>query len=109
MRSRDTRRLLHVVGDDDDGVVLFQLPHSSSIFEVEMGSRALVGSSISSTSGSTAKRAGDAQALLLAAGKAQGILLQAVLHLVPDGRAAQELSTISSSLALLRTPCVRGP
>src|SRR5699024_2481570 len=37
------------------------------------------------------QRAGDAQALLLAAGEAEGALFQAVLDLVPDGRAAQGL------------------
>ena len=37
------------------------------------------------------ERAGDAQTLLLAAGEAEGIFLQAVFHLIPDGRAAQGL------------------
>ena len=39
---------------------------------VEMGSRALVGSSMSRTCGFTGEGAGDAQALLLAAGDAAG-------------------------------------
>ena len=46
----------------------------SSIRPVAMGSSAEQGSSISTTSGSTAMRAGDAQPLLLAAGQGEARL-----------------------------------
>jgi hypothetical protein len=47
-------RLLHVVGHDHDRVVDLSWWMRSSIADVEIGSRAEQGSSISSTSGSTA-------------------------------------------------------
>ncbi len=53
----DTRRLLHVVRDHNDGVVFLQLGGQLLHLEVEMGSRALVGSSISSTSAPRRARA----------------------------------------------------
>src|SRR5699024_7755102 len=37
------------------------------------------------------QRAGDAKALLLAAGESQGALLEAILHLVPDGGLGEAL------------------
>ena len=51
---------------------------------VEIGSSAEAGSSMRITSGSTASAAGDAQALLLTAGEAEGAVLQAILDLVPE-------------------------
>jgi hypothetical protein len=56
---------------------------------VEIGSSAEVGSSSSSTIGLDRHRAGDAQALLLAAGQRQAALLQLVLDLVPQRGLAQ--------------------
>ena len=50
-----------------------------------MGSRAEVDSSIRRTSGFVGQGRGNAQPLLLAAGEAQGALLQTVLDLVPNG------------------------
>ena len=87
----NTGGLLHVVGHDDHRVILFQLVHQ--ILDAQGAAR------IQSTGGLIhqqhvrlhRQRAGDAQALLLAAGKAQRTLLQPVLHLVPDGGAAQAL------------------
>ena len=51
---------------------------------VEIGSSADAGSSIRITSGSTASRARDAEALLLPAREAERVVLEPVLHLVPE-------------------------
>src|SRR5690606_4061768 len=83
------RRLLHVVGDDQDGVVL-----------LEFGDELLDAAGGDGVQGRgrfveqdhlrpQRHRPGDAQALLLAAGQAERVLLQLVLHLVPEGRLAQ--------------------
>ena len=90
-----------------DRVALLQLADaSSSIFEVEMGSSALVGSSMQQHLGLHGQGASDAQALLLAAGQAQGALLQPVLQLVPDGGrcAATALDDLVQLRASARTP-----
>ena len=50
-----------------------------------------------------------AQALLLAAGHAQGALVQAVLHFVPDGRAAQALLDDLVQLGLVVDAVGAGP
>ena len=50
----DTRRLLHVVRDDHDRVLVLQLVDEVLDALVEIGSRAEAGSSIRITSGSTA-------------------------------------------------------
>ncbi len=85
----DTRGLLHVVGDDDDGVILFQLRGQL----LDLGRRDGVqgaGRLIHQQDlGLNGQGARNAEALLLAARHAQGALVQAVLDLVPDGRAAQ--------------------
>ena len=51
---RNTGRLLHIVRNHNNSIIFFQSIARSSIFEVEIGSSAEVGSSIRSTSGSTA-------------------------------------------------------
>ena len=53
------------------------------------------------------ERAGDAEALLLAAGHAEGVRLEAVLDLVPQRRARRARSTISSMSPFI--PSTRGP
>ena len=50
------------------------------------------------------KRAGNAKALLLAAGKAEGRLFQAVLHLIPQSGAAKRLFNDLVELALVLDP-----
>ena len=52
----DSRRLLHVVRDDDDRVLLLQLVHQVLDRVVAIGSSAEAGSSIRITSGSTARQ-----------------------------------------------------
>ena len=86
---RDAGRLLHVVGDDHDRELPLSSSISSSILAVEIGSSAEDGSSSRITSGLMRDGAGDAEALLLAAGQTQAGLAQLVLHLVPQGRLAK--------------------
>ena len=85
----DTGRLLHVVGDDDHGVVLFQLAHELLHLHGRTGVQGAGGFVHQQHFGLNSQGAGDAKALLLAAGKAQRALFQAVLHFVPEGRTPQ--------------------
>lgn len=85
----DTRSLLHVVGDHDDGVILFQL--RGQLLDLGrrdgvQGARRLIHQQDLGLNGQSAC---NAEALLLAARHAQSARVQAVLDLVPDGRAAQ--------------------
>ena len=86
---RHARRLLHVVRDDDDRVALLELHHQvldpPGRDRVQGGARLVHQQHV----GLRGERAGDAQALLLAAGHAERVRLQAVLGLVPQRRAAQ--------------------
>ena len=79
------------MGDHDDSIILFQL-HGKVLNlgggDGVQGGGGLVHEQDVRLDG---QGPGDAQALLLAAGQAQGGLLQAVLHLVPDGRPPQGL------------------
>ena len=50
----DTRGLLHVVSDNNDGIFFFQLMNQLFYLAVEIGSSAEAGSSISRTEGDTA-------------------------------------------------------
>src|SRR3954453_22488501 len=81
---RHPRRLLHVVGDDDQGVFRFQLVHQ--LFDlggrdrVERRARLVEQDDL----GPHRDGAGDAQALLLAAGKAQAIGAELALDLIPQ-------------------------
>ena len=86
---RDARRLLHVVGDDDDGVAAAQL--GDQVLDARRGPRIerrgrLVHEQDLRIDG---QGAGDAQPLLLPAGKAQGVVVQPVLDLVPQAGALQ--------------------
>src|SRR5690606_27843855 len=81
----DARGLLHVVGDDDDGELLGEVDHE--LFDagrrdrVEGRARLVHEDDL----GLEGDGAGDAQALLLAAGEGEGALLEIVLDLVPQG------------------------
>src|SRR5215207_2428379 len=84
-----TRSLLHVVRDDHDRVLLLEL--RDQILDRERrdrieGRRGLVHQEHVGLDG---RRAGDAQALLLAAGEAHAGLAEPVLDLVPEVRATQ--------------------
>src|SRR3990172_336327 len=86
---RGTRRLLHVVRDDDDGVLAAQLAHQ--LLDLERRAwverrRRLIHEDDLRLGGDGA---GDAQALLLTARQRQPGLAELVLHLVPQGRPAE--------------------
>src|SRR3954452_20318127 len=72
--------LLHVVGDDHDRVALLQLQHElldgERRYRVERGGRLVHQQDLGPDRG----RAGDAEALLLAARETRARLVQAVLH-----------------------------
>ena len=80
----DARRLLHVVRDDRDRVVALELV--DEIFDarrrdrIERRRRLVHEDHV----GLDCERARDAESLLLAAGEAERVLLEAVLHLVPE-------------------------
>jgi hypothetical protein len=84
----DAGGLLHVVGDDDDRVVAFSARRSaprSSRGDRVQGRAGLVHQQHFGLDGDGA---GDAQALLLAAGQAERAFVQAVLDLVPQAAPA---------------------
>src|SRR4051794_13467502 len=84
----DARRLLHVMGDDGDGVILRQLLDQL----LDLGSRDRVqrrtGLVKQDHFGSDGNRTRDAETLLLAAGQRQARGIQLVLDLVPQRAAA---------------------
>src|SRR4051794_32226287 len=84
----DARRLLHVVGDDGDGVVLGQLLDQF----LDLGGRDRIecraGLVEQDHLGTHRHGAGDAEPLLLAAGEAQARGVELVLDLVPQRAAA---------------------
>src|SRR5215207_3152074 len=86
---RNARGLLHVVGDDDDRVVLLELEHQ--ILDPPSGDRVegRAGLVHQQDVGGGGERTRDAEALLLAAGHPERVRLEAVLDLVPQ-RAALE-------------------
>ncbi len=77
------------MGDDDHGVVLFQLAHQLFHLHGGAGVEGAGGLVHQQDFGLDSQSPGDAQALLLAAGEAQRALFQAVFHLVPEGSAPQ--------------------
>src|SRR4051794_39421862 len=88
---RDARRLLHVMGDDGDGVVLRQLLDQF----LDLGGRDRIerraGLVEQNHLGPHRDRARDAEPLLLAAGKAEATCIELVLDLVPQRAATQRL------------------
>src|SRR5215218_6050566 len=88
---RDPGRLLHVVGDDHDRVVPLELLHqvldASGGHRVE-GRAGFVHQDHVRRDGD---RPGDAEPLLLAARQREGVLLELVLDLVPQGGSTQRL------------------
>ena len=85
----DARRLLHVVGDDHDREAAFEAVHQV----LDRGGRDRVerrgGLVEQQHVGFDRDRARDAEPLLLAAGEAEGAVLEPVLDLVPERRSAQ--------------------
>src|SRR5918999_233116 len=86
---RDTRRLLHVVRDDHDRVLPLQVQHE--VLDLAGGDRVerRAGLVHQDHVGLDRQAAGDAESLLLAAGHAEGVGLEAVLHLVPQRRVVE--------------------
>src|SRR5712672_2496069 len=88
---RDARRLLHVVGDDGDGVVLREFLDQF----LDLGGRDRIERRAwlvkQNHLGAYRHRAGDAKPLLLAAGQAEAAGVQLVLDLVPQRAATQRL------------------
>src|SRR5689334_17182361 len=88
---RDARRLLHVMGDDRDRIVLAelvdQLLHLGGGYRIERRARLVEQDHL----GPHRHRARDTQPLLLAAGQRQPRRIQLVLDLVPQRAAAQRL------------------
>ena len=82
----DTRCLLHVVGDDDDSVLLLQLV--DKLFHLGGGDGVEGGCRLVHQQDRRRHRHGTgyAEALLLTAGEGVGGDFQLVLHLVPKGR-----------------------
>ena len=88
---RDARRLLHVVGHDDDGVAL--LERVDKLLDLRRGDGIerrcrLVHEQDVRLHG---ERPGDAETLLLAAGEGHGGFVQDILDLVPENRLFQAL------------------
>src|SRR3954470_23450659 len=86
---RDARRLLHVVRDDDDRVALLEL--GDELLDAQRGDRVKRRARLVHKDhlGLDGDRARDAEALLLAAREPDARLVQAVLDLAPEARAAQ--------------------
>ena len=87
----DPRRLLHVVGDDHDRELLFELDHQVLDLAGRDRVERRAGLVHQDHVGLDGDAAGDAEPLLLAAGHAEGVVVEAVLDLVPERRAAQRL------------------
>src|SRR6516162_4647003 len=81
---RDARRLLHVVGHDGDGVIVLELV--DQLLDLGGGDRVERRAGLVEQDHFRLDRhgAGDAQALLLAAGQAEAVSVQLVLDLAPD-------------------------
>ena len=77
------------MGDDDHGVVLFQLAHQLFHLHGRAGVQCAGGLVHQQHLGLDRQCPGNAKTLLLPAGKAKGALFQAVLHLIPQGGAPQ--------------------
>src|SRR5579872_7083494 len=87
----DARGLLHVVGDDDDGATALEL--EDEVFDFRGGDGIEGGTGLVQQEHFRiyGKGAGDAQALLLAAGEAISGLIEFIFHFVPESGAAQAL------------------
>src|SRR6266404_613148 len=97
---RDAGRLLHVVGDDYDGVIGLQLVDQL----LDLGGRNRIERRARFVEqnhfGAHRDRAGDAKPLLLAARKAQAVGVELVLDLGPQGAALQRLFDTAVEFAL---------
>jgi hypothetical protein len=83
------RRLLHVVGDDRDGVAVLELVDELLDLRGGDGVQRRSGLVHQEHLGLHRQRPGDAQALLLTAREGQRAVVEPVLDLVPEGRALE--------------------
>src|SRR5215471_7755503 len=88
---RHPRRLLHVVRDDRDGEVLFQVQHELLDLRGRDRIEGRAGLVHEQDLRLNGQRPRDAEPLLLTARKAHAGLAQAVLHLVPERRVTERL------------------
>src|SRR3954454_692868 len=109
-RVRHAGGLLHVAGHDHDRVALLQLV--DQLLDAKRGDRVerRAGLVHQDHLGLHRQRARDAQALLLATREPDAGLVQAVLHLVPERRAAQALlhPLLEATALHTREPRARG-
>ena len=98
---RHARRLLHVMGDDGDRITAAQLV--DQLLDLGGGDRVERRAGLVHQDHFRIDRdgAGDAQALLLAAGQGRAAFLEAVLDLVPQARALQRFLDDLVELALV--------
>ena len=87
----DAFGLLHVVSDDYDGELLFELGHEFLDFEGGDGVEGCAGFVHEEDLRAIGDGAGDAEALLLTAGEAEGAFMKFVFNLVPEGGLAEGL------------------
>src|SRR3954447_4007068 len=99
-------RLLHVVGDDHDRVLLLEL--ADQILDRQRGDRIEGRGRLvhQQDVGLDRGRAGDAEALLLSAGQPDAGLAEPILDLVPQVRAAQGALHDVVQVGLLHAPAV---
>lgn len=85
----DAGGLLHVVGNDDEGVLFLEGPDEVLDFGGGDGVEGAAWFVHEEDAGFDGEASGDAQALLLAAGKTEGGVVQAVFDFIPEGGGAQ--------------------
>ncbi len=89
---RNSGGLLHIVGHHNDGIGLFFSSRAnSSTLAVEIGSSALVGSSIRRTSGWTARALAIQILCCCPPESPSALFFQAVLYFIPDGCSAKRI------------------
>ena len=102
------RGLLHVVRDDDDRVLVLELGHEVLDRQRRDRVEGRAGLVHEEDGRAHGDRAGDAQALLLAARKGRPRLVEAILHLVPQVRPAQRLLDELLRIRLLELAGIEG-
>ena len=80
----DASGLFHVVGDDDDGELVFELGHQLFDLEGRDGIEGGAGFVHEEDLRAIGDGTGDAETLLLAAGKAEGAFVEFVFHFIPE-------------------------
>ena len=105
----DARSLLHVVGDDHDRVALLELVDQLLDLQRRDRIERRAGLVHQDHLGLDRDRAGDAQALLLAAGEADPGVVEAILDLVPEADRPQRVVDPLAQSSLPRMPASFSP